>query len=83
MDFANGTRLLAAFPMVAAHSGKSTGIIVCVERTEVDVHHKYVTAWVRELTDTSWTAGSYFVDALEAMTDALDRSGWHGVWYTS
>lgn len=79
MDFANGTRLLAAFPTVAAYGGKSTGIVVCAERTEPDVAHKYVTAWVTDLSASSWTAGSYFRDVQEAMADALVRAGWRDV----
>jgi hypothetical protein len=78
MDFANDTKLLAAFPMVSAFSGKPDGFYVLVERADTE-DDRYVTAWVRELTATSWSWGNYFPGAQEAMADALERAGWRGV----
>jgi len=82
MDFANGAKLLAAFPMRAAATGATvTGWYVAFERGPDDTvsgsdFHRWGSAWIRTLDAPSWSHGHYHSTDYGAMASAMDRAGW-------
>lgn len=74
MDFANGTKLLAALPLYRGHDYPREWV-VAVDRGDELTHHRYVTAVVESLDAATWSGGVYWSTQRDVMTDLYDRSG--------
>jgi hypothetical protein len=78
MDGPNGTKILAVLPP------PNGGFYIMAELgRDGQGRDAYVTAWMRELTDTFWTGGEYHRSPEVAMADVLERAGWRNVAHRS
>lgn len=68
----NGCTLLASC-MVEAGRPRG-GYIVLVDRNRPDFPDRYITGWVKKLTDPEWVSGNYFNRYRDALRDMVGRT---------
>ena len=67
----NGLALLAGVQVDA--DDVTRGFIVLLDRNVPQLPERYVTGWVRTLTDPEWADGNYHADYLRAVGDVALR----------